>query len=185
MSISDIFSHPLLIPTVLGVLLFSFLVSSVLLARMHFRLKRLLVGKNARDLEDSIHALHSALRTLQSKSSEHSEMIEKAAEKLDRSLAHASIVRFNAFEGVGEGGNQSFATAIVSHQGNGIVLSSIATRDRMRVYAKPLTAFTSTYELSSEEQHAVEDAQKSLRNGKRPPVLDKPKGLHEENTKTI
>jgi hypothetical protein len=181
MSISDIFSHHLLIPTTLGVLLFSFLISSALLVRMHLRLNRLLVGKNARDLEDTIHALHTALRTLQSKSSEHEETIQKTMGKLDRSLAHASIVRFNAFEGVGEGGNQSFATAIVSHQGNGIVLSSIATRDRMRVYAKPLTTFTSSYELSSEEQHAVEDAQKSLRGNS---TLDRPKHLH-ENTKTI
>jgi hypothetical protein len=67
-----------------------------------------------------------------------------------------AIIRYNAF---GETGSDlSFSVAIVDDAQNGVVITSIFGREESRVYAKPLTAGTSTYPLSDEEQAAIRKA---------------------------
>ena len=67
-------------------------------------------------------------------------------------------VRFNPFKGTGAGGNQSFATALLNENGDGVVLSSLYSRERVSVYAKPVQKFSSEYELSGEEKQAIKSA---------------------------
>ena len=67
-------------------------------------------------------------------------------------------MRYNAFADVG--GKQSFATAILSEDGNGVVISSMYSRERVNVYAKPINNFSSEYELSKEEVQAIKEASK-------------------------
>ena len=62
------------------------------------------------------------------------------------------------FEGTGEGGQQSFATAFLSEEGNGVVVSSIRARDRVGIYAKPIASHASEYELTEEERAAIAKA---------------------------
>ena len=162
MTPSDLITHPLTVPVLIGVLLAITTLLFALQIRLMIRFRRVLRGKDGKDLEDTITTLHERLLLLEKKGALTENKLLHAEKKLHRSLAHASTVRFNAFEGTGEGGNQSFATAIVSHEGNGVVFSSIATRDRMRVYAKPLNTFASPYELSEEERLAITDAEKTL-----------------------
>lgn len=85
----------------------------------------------------------------------------KVEEKLRKSVDRAELVRFNAFENMGS--NLSFALALLNQEGDGIVLSSINSREETRVYAKGVTAGESSYHLSSEEKEALEKAQKTLR----------------------
>lgn len=86
--------------------------------------------------------------------------LTKAEEKLRKSVDRAELVRFNAFENMGS--DLSFALAFLNQEGNGVVISSINSREESRVYAKPIEKGQSTYHLSSEEIQALEKAQKTL-----------------------
>ena len=76
---------------------------------------------------------------------------------MDRTLKHSmqwmGIVRFNPFRETG--GAQSFALAIVDGHGNGVVLSSLHSRENTRVYAKALHNWESQHTLTDEEKQAI------------------------------
>lgn len=87
--------------------------------------------------------------------------LKKSEEKLRQSVDRAELIRFNAFDNMGS--DLSFALALISQEGNGIVLSSINSREESRVYAKPIIAGQSTYHLSEEEKQALEKARDTKR----------------------
>ncbi len=68
-------------------------------------------------------------------------------------VQHVGFLRFNPFRETG--GDQSFALALADAEGNGAVISSLHSRDVTRVYAKPLVAWQTSYQLTEEEQKAI------------------------------
>lgn len=68
------------------------------------------------------------------------------------------LVRFNPFKELG--GDHSFSLAILDAQDSGIVITSLHTRDRTRVYMKDIVKGKSSTELSAEENRALSNAQK-------------------------
>jgi hypothetical protein len=56
------------------------------------------------------------------------------------------------------GGDLSFALALLTPQGNGVVLCSLVGRDECRIYAKNVVRGKSSYLLSDEEQIAIKKA---------------------------
>jgi hypothetical protein len=96
-----------------------------------------------------IRRLERAVRTLHG--------TDKRQEQLLRAtVQHAALVRYDAFEDVG--GRLSFSCALLDDHGSGVVLTSINGRQETRVYAKPVTAGTSSYNLSTEEHEAIQQA---------------------------
>jgi hypothetical protein len=73
-----------------------------------------------------------------------------------RHIQHLGMLRFNPFRETG--GDQSFSLALADGQGNGTVISTLHSRDLTRVYAKPLKAWQSSYQLTEEEQTAINKA---------------------------
>ena len=71
-------------------------------------------------------------------------------------VRHVGLLRYDAFEDVG--GRLSFSCALLDDHGTGVVLTSINGRQETRVYAKPVTAGNSSYNLSTEEQEAIRQA---------------------------
>jgi hypothetical protein len=69
------------------------------------------------------------------------------------------LVRFNPFKELG--GDHSFSMAILDAHDSGIILTSLHTRDRTRVYMKDIKKGKSVFELSAEEKKALIDAEKS------------------------
>ena len=69
------------------------------------------------------------------------------------------LVRFNPFKELG--GDHSFSMAILYSHDSGIIITSLHTRDRTRVYMKDIKKGKSSFELSSEEKKALVDAQRS------------------------
>src|SRR3989344_2071090 len=67
-------------------------------------------------------------------------------------------IRFNPFKGDGIGGDQSFATALLDKNGNGIILSSLYSRQKVSVFAKPISNWISKYEMTEEEKEVLEKA---------------------------
>jgi hypothetical protein len=74
-------------------------------------------------------------------------------------IQKVGIVRFNPFKELG--GDHSFSLAILDSYDSGIIITSLHTRDRTRVYMKDIKKGKSNFELSTEEKKAFDNAQKS------------------------
>lgn len=129
--------------------------------RLEFKMRRLLKGKNAKSLEDSILSLIEDQKNMSQFKKEMETYLETVEKRLKKSVRGVDTIRFNPFKGAG-GGNQSFATAFINEEGNGVVLSSIYSRDRMSVFAKPIEKFESPFDLSDEEKTAITKAKAKM-----------------------
>lgn len=141
------------------------IVALVILAwiiRLEVRIRRLLAGKNGTSLEDSIVYALNDLKKIHAFEREAVACIEGIERRLAKSIQAVETLRYNPFKGTGDGGNQSFATVLLSEKGNGVVLSSLYSRDRVSVFSKPISNFSSTFELSDEEKEALENAKKNI-----------------------
>lgn len=76
--------------------------------------------------------------------------------RLDGAVAHVGVVRYDAMNEMT--GRQSSSVALLDASRNGVVISSILSRDQARLYAKQLVGGHSQMELSPEEREAVEAA---------------------------
>lgn len=150
----EIFSLPFFV--LAGLAIFCVLLGTVWAIMTERRLKRFFLGHKAKDLEDTILSLEEDIRALQ-KSKENTEKeLEVINRKLRKSIRGLQAIRFNPFPD--QGSNQSFAIGILNEEGDGLVLSSLYSRERMSVFAKPIKAGKSIYELSAEEKEALSQA---------------------------
>lgn len=76
--------------------------------------------------------------------------------QIEAGVRRVGLLRYDAFEDVG--GRLSFSCALLDEHGNGVVLTSINGRQETRVYAKPVQAGASSYNLSNEESEAIRQA---------------------------
>jgi hypothetical protein len=74
-------------------------------------------------------------------------------------IQRMGFMRFNPFEHTGS--DQSFALALLDHTNNGVVISSLYTREGVRVYAKEIQNGTSKHQLSHEETTVLSNAMAS------------------------
>lgn len=137
------------------------------LVRLERRLSKLSLGKKGESLEESIIFAKNQLIEHSAWKKEIEQYLRGVEERLGHTLREAKTIRFNAFKGTGEGGNQSFATAFLSEKGNGVVISSLFTRDRVSVYAKPINKLESTYDLTEEEREAINEIVQSVKETKK------------------
>ncbi|MFZ2303599.1 MAG: DUF4446 family protein [Minisyncoccia bacterium] len=138
------------------------LVLGVWLFVVERRLKKFLAGKDAQSLESVIRALGDNIHALEKFQGDTESYLTEAEKRIKRSIQGVETVRFNAFKGNGEGGNQSFAIALLSENGDGTVISSLYARDRMSVFAKPVKNFTSEFEMTEEEKGAISQISKNI-----------------------
>ena len=71
-------------------------------------------------------------------------------------IQKVGFMRFNPFEHTG--GDQSFAVALLDGENHGVVISSLYTREGVRVYAKEIKSGVSKHSLSEEEQEVLRQA---------------------------
>lgn len=79
--------------------------------------------------------------------------------RIDSSVSRVGIVRFDAYQDLG--GRQSTTIALLSSVGDGVVITSVVSRDFARIYVKLLKEGTPDIPLAPEEQEAVEQARGS------------------------
>jgi len=81
--------------------------------------------------------------------------------KLKASVDRVELLRFRAFEDVGS--DLSFAFALLNQEGDGVVFSSIHSREESRMYGKPIKEGRSVYSLSDEEKEVISKAMIGLK----------------------
>jgi Protein of unknown function (DUF4446) len=76
--------------------------------------------------------------------------------RMDGCISHMSVIRYDAMNELS--GQQSSTVALLDARRTGVVVSSILHRDQARVYVKQVREGTPEFELSPEEEQAVEAA---------------------------
>ena len=129
---------------------------------MYFKLRRFLIGIDSKHVGDSLDYMSLELKDLKSFRDELEKYLATVEKRLRKSVQSVHTVRFNPFKGTGDGGKQSFATAFMTEDGDGVVISSLYSREHVSIFGKPLKNHQSEYELSGEEKEVVEEAKKKL-----------------------
>lgn len=144
---------------IIASLAFVTLILLIWVIRTEMRLRRFFRGRKGEDLEKVIHSLAENIQYLQKSK----EALETKTDHMDRrlktSIRGVEIVRFNPFKD--SGGNQSFAAALINEEGDGVVISSLYSRERVSIFAKPIKRHTSEYDLTKEEKEALKKAKLS------------------------
>lgn len=157
---SSIISDPLLIAVIiLSVVVIVLLVITIM---MNIKLRKFLIGIDSDHIGDSLEFAENNIKELQKFKSDLESYLTTVENRLKKSVQAVHTVRFNPFKGAGEGGNQSFATAFLSEDGDGVVVSSLYSRDHVSVFSKPIKGHVSEYELSGEEKEALAEAKEKL-----------------------
>ncbi len=132
------------------------------IAYLNFRFNRLVKTAHKDNIEKSLVEIYDYLK----KNHEQNITISSHLKILDRKVTTSprglGLVMFKAFDGMKSGGTNSFALALINEKGNGAIMSTLHSRDRVNVYSKEITAFKALVMLTEEEQQALTKAQNSL-----------------------
>jgi len=82
--------------------------------------------------------------------------VSGAERRMDGCISHTSVIRYDAMNELS--GQQSSTVALLDERQTGVVISSILHRDQARLYVKRVQDGNPEYELSPEEQQAVDAA---------------------------
>lgn len=132
------------------------LVGAIWVVTTEKRLKRFFVGKKAKDLEDTIMALEENIKILDEEKEKIQKELIVVNQKLKKSIRGLETIRYNPFPD--QGSNQSFAIGILNEDNDGVVISSLYSRERMSIFAKPIKSGKSDYELTKEESEVLKNA---------------------------
>jgi len=116
-------------------------------------------GMTRRDLSS---ALKKLLKDFDEHESKIKALVKEAGDlKKDNlyNIQKMGLVRYNPFAETG--GDQSFCLSLLDGNNNGLVISSLHSRENTRIYAKPVKkGKPAGYDLSVEEKEAVKKAKK-------------------------
>ena len=111
--------------------------------------------------------IEEILEELLEKNKKFSLQIDKLSKSLNETMSHSKLalrkvglVSYNPFERMG--GEQSFAIALLDSDENGIILTSMHSKDGTRVYAKNIKKGESSQQLSQEEEKALQQAKQKI-----------------------
>jgi len=145
---------------ILGIVIIFLIWLAIIQIKLFSLKQRLLLffrGTQVNDLETILTNQAKQLKSYERAITVLADLGENLNQKANASIHKVSILRFNPFDRE-VGSDQSFSIALLNDQNNGLVISSIYTRDGCRVYAKPIHQTKSQYPLSKEEVEAIAKA---------------------------
>jgi hypothetical protein len=126
------------------------------------KLGKLLVGKS-KNIDESFATIVKEISDLKKFRSAAEENFKVTDARLKKTVSGVETVRFNPFKGDGSGGNQSFATAFLNEEKNGVIISSMYSRDHISIFSKPIKNLNSEFELTPEEREAMTKAKEAIK----------------------
>jgi len=116
--------------------------------------KRLFKGKKGADLESVVMDNNSKIKELSTQTTDlYKQTAEIRAHSL-KSIHKIGLLRFNPFREIG--GDQSFALALLDDENSGAIISSLYSREGVRIYSKSIQKGESIkHPLTEEEKRAI------------------------------
>jgi hypothetical protein len=105
---------------------------------------------------ENLDEIISKLEKIEKRVDQNNQAIQDLQSKLKLTIQKVGITRFNPFKETG--GDQSFSVALLDQHNNGILLTSLYSKERNRIFAKPIEEGGSKYKLSEEEQRTINQA---------------------------
>lgn len=138
-------------------------IQAVKISRLEKKYRAFMDGVKVGNLEDLLLDMKKQMKIIAANNKEIMEQQKRIEEMSLNYLRGCGLVRYNAFQDTG--GDFSFSVALIDGKSNGVILTSIFSRDENRIYAKPLIRGQSTYELSKEEMLALKKAKETTEIG--------------------
>lgn len=138
------------------------LILIIWLVKLEMRFKALTRGKKI-SIEDAIGLIENDMKNFKSFKGDLEAYLKKVETRLSKSIQGVETVNYSAFEGLDSGGRQSFATTLLNEKGDGIIISTLHSRDRVNVFGKEVLNFKPLLKLSDEEQASLTKAIKSCK----------------------
>ncbi len=155
------FTNPITIILILQSVAIVVLIAVVI--NLYIKLKKFLIGASSTNLDDSMISIANSLKEFEKFKNELEAYLLTLEKRVKKSVQAVNTVRFNPFKGTGSGGNQSFATAFLNEEKDGVIISSLYSRDHVSVYSKPIKKGVSEFELSEEEKNVLEETKKLIK----------------------
>jgi len=153
---TNILDNNLIILIILAILLIVDILLLIGIFQLKKKVRIFMKGKKVKDIEEVVSEQLKRIENSEDKIKELSQWNEKLQGICDISITKVGIVRFNPFKDTG--GDQSFVIALLDSHNDGLVLSSLYTREGTRIYSKPIEKGISNYNLSKEEEEAIKKA---------------------------
>jgi len=139
------------------ILLFWNIVIQISLRKFKKRNEELFSGQNAKSLERIILDHSKNLKTLDKDIQELYNISNQINLLASKGIHKTGLIRFNPFNDIG--GDQSFSMALLNGKDNGIVITSLYSREGTRIYAKSVKGgISEKYPLTNEEEQAIKIA---------------------------
>ena len=120
------------------------------------RITRFFNGKDGKSIEK---VLEYEMRKMKKTEEDIKKLVDnmKWIEDISKKSVHkVGVMRYNPFREIG--GDQSFSIALLDYKDDGVIVSSLHAQDGTRVYAKPISKGKSRYQLTGEEDEALQKA---------------------------
>lgn len=151
--VSIIFSNPSDI--LISIIVVWNLLLTVFVAVVSLKYRRLVKGAGRGNLIDLVGCLTDKAGRAEKRLSSLEAVTKSFAAEATKYLQHVGLLRFNPFNEVG--GEQSFATAFLDKDNNGLIISNLHGRGGSRLYAKLVKNGSGVdYDLSAEEKTVAE-----------------------------
>jgi len=131
---------------------------SVVIYRIWFLFAKLTKGVEVTDLKKILEKVLERGDVNQREISEITKKISWLESDGKLHIQKVGLTRFNPFKELG--GDHSFSLAVLNAEDSGIIITSLHTRDRTRVYMKEIVGGKSDSELSVDEKKALGQAKK-------------------------
>jgi len=133
---------------------------SFFLFRLLRTFTKLTKGVSDKDFRTILETLLKKIDNQDKISGEIKESLEQIKIEGLESIQKIGLIRYNPFSETG--GNQSFVLALLNGKDNGLVITSLHSREATRVFSKPVKGGKEAgYEFSKEEIQAIISAQRS------------------------
>ncbi len=139
---------------VIAVLAFAASLVALVLTGKLRRLKKIFGADEQPDnLEEVITSITEALKKIKADHNQLVDLVSQQGETLQTAFQYSHVVRFDS--GGSDGGNLSFAMALLDGQQSGLIITSLHGREHNRIYCKAIVDGASVNQLSEEEQEAL------------------------------
>lgn len=120
-------------------------------------------GKNGKDLEALINKQADLIEKSEKDIKELFDGYEKIFNIASKGIQKIGLVKYNPFNDIG--GKQSFSLALLDRDNSGLIMSTLATRDGVRIFSKIIiNGECPEGQLLEEEKRAIDMAKASKKN---------------------
>ena len=109
-----------------------------------------------KDISEDLNSYMDRIIALEQALSETHSYCTQLERKMKNCMQKVGIIRYNAYNDAGN--DLSFAVALLDEKNNGVVFNGIYSREMSNIYAKPITDGKCEYNLTKEENEALNKA---------------------------